>query len=149
MGCTGRPAVAVAGSCGGGVVTWQASSYQIANPGGTRAVVGVVFKGLGLHMVAPPSPKGRVPGYWVLTHLNSGHRIAALTGPAAQVKAVATEVAELTDWDFAGVDGYRNMDPELPKRFAEVTKRHPGMFRVGGVGHAREQASAIYSARAS
>lgn len=129
-------------------MTWSASSYHIATPGGTRVVLGVVHNGLGLHQVAPPSPKGRNPGFWMLTHLNSGHRIAAMIGAAAEVKSVATAVAELTDWDFAGVDGYRNMDPDLPKRFAELTKLHPRVFKLGGSGQARNQAAAIYTARA-
>ena len=112
------------------------------------AVDGVTRAGLGLRLVVPASPKGRRPAIWSLTHLNSGHRIATLHGDAAAVRQVADAVAELGDWTFGGLDGWRNVDPELPARLGQLVERFPKVLRFGGPERDRDQATAITLARA-
>ena len=37
--------------------------------------------------------------------------------------AIATEIAECGDWDWSGLDGYRNVDPEIRNKFVAVVTR--------------------------
>lgn len=128
---------------------WQPARFALAMPGGDPLQVqGFTCRGLGLHQVIAPSPKGRRPGLWSLTHLNSGHRVAGVEGSDATVFKAALAVAELGDWDFDAVDGWRNMDPELPARLGQLAKSWLGVLRFGAGPQDRAQASAISTGRA-
>lgn len=132
------------------VKMWEPAKIVIAILGsgqGNRA--GYIYRGLGLFMALSASPKGRRPPKWCLTHLNSGHSIAWISGFVKDAFPIASEIAECGDWDFAGLDGWRNQDPELPRKVLEIAARFPKRveMRAGGGGD-REVAAAISSARA-
>lgn len=131
-------------------MTWSPASYLVARPGcEPLPVAGYTYRGLGVHMVIPASPKGRRPPLWAITHLNTGHRVLQLTGRVRDAFPVAAAVAELTDWDFDGLAGWRNRDPELPGRLVELARAHPKVLaHAGGNASDQAQAVAISSARA-
>lgn len=99
-------------------MSWQPEDFLIATAGEPFPVVGYVYRGLGLHK---PSPRRK---NWSLTHLGTGHQIATITGKVADVFPVASEIAECGDWDFDGLKGYVNRDPEIGKRLHEIIARH-------------------------
>lgn len=130
-------------------MSWEPARYQVAGPNGQPyQVAGYTYRGLGLHLVIEPSPKGRRPGLWTLTHLNSGHRVALAQGNVPTAFAAAAAVAELGDWDFDGVAGWRNRDPELPARLVDLVRRTPALKLSTAGGADADQAVAISTARA-
>lgn len=110
---------------------------------------GYTYRGLGLHMVAKASPKGRRPPRWKLTHLGSGHGVAHIDGKVADAFPIATEVAECGDWDFDGMDGWRNRDPDLPTKVRDVLAKYPkrAKFTTGRIGGSDEAARLVLNAR--
>lgn len=64
-------------------------------------------------------------GQWWLVHLQSGSRILKMEGEARGVLPLATEFAEMTDWSFRGAGGWRQTDPTLVKRIAEIWAKNP------------------------
>lgn len=106
--------------------TWKAASYDIAVAGGPSEVSGYIHLGLGLHIQfrASHRTKNKNAHTWSLTHLNTGHRITALKGDIATVFPLATEMAECADWDFIGLTGYENQDPEIISKLEKVLRKH-------------------------
>lgn len=66
--------------------------------------------------------------HWWIIHLNTGHGIAMMVGDPIEVMAVATEIAEATNWDFEGLTGWKNYDPDLPKKMGEIWARNPDVM---------------------
>ena len=133
-------------------MTWPAGSFLIALSSGPELVKGYTYRGLGLHVVSRGSPKGRRPPTWALTHLGSGHSVMQIKGRANVAFLVATEVAESGDWDFDGLDGWKNRDPELPAKLKEIMSRHANTSRsrLGSLDDvSRKIAAQIAMARAS
>lgn len=95
---------------------WKPDNFKINTSTGVDTVQGQICNGLGLHK------KGRV---WRVTHLNSGLIVRDL-GPIGKTKALelATELAELTDWDFIGEEGWKNRDPALPDKMWDWHQKH-------------------------
>lgn len=61
---------------------------------------------------------------------------------------IATEIADCGDWDWEGLEGYRNKDPELLERVSGILAKHgKKVHRFGNVGDP-EGARAIAEARA-
>lgn len=130
-------------------MTWEPDRYMVASAlGEPQEVAGYSYRGLGLHLVNAPSPKGRRPGVWSLTHLNSGHRIAFVLGNVPTALAAAAKVAKLGEWDFEGVSGWRNRDPELPARLGALIAATPALRVAAGNDRDTGQAVAISTARA-
>ena len=127
---------------------WQPASFMLAtNALVPTEVAGYVYRGLGIHMAIGPSPKGRRPPKWRLTHLSTGHAIAQISGFVADALPIASRIAECGDWSFGDLDGWRNMDPELPAKVAAIAKAEPRCeFRRGG-GRLRAVAQSIAFAR--
>jgi hypothetical protein len=115
---------------------------------GTIETSGYLYRGLRLFMVHRGSPKGRRPPTWSLIHLNSGHEVARIKGSVAEVFQIASEIAECVDWNFNGVDGWRNEQPDLPKLLRAVAARNPERIEIIGGTPNREIASQISAARA-
>lgn len=128
---------------------WPAADVLVAYPGGPIAKAGYAWRGLGLFVAVPASPKGRRPAKWSLTHLGSGHAIAFLTGDVRTVFPVASEVAMAGDWTFDGLQGYKNQFPDAAERLSEIIARHPTVIvrSQGGAAH-EGAAQAVATARA-
>jgi len=63
---------------------------------------------------------------WSITHLNTGHAIFFLEAPLATVIECADEIAALGDWSFAGLFGWRDMNPELGRRVGKIKDKYGG-----------------------
>lgn len=114
-------------------MTWKAETFYIAAWWGAYAVAGYTYRALGLHMQIKGSPKGRRPPSWALTHLGSGHCICQIKGKVADALPIATDIAECGDWDFDGLDGWKNRDPNLPAKVITITDRYAKQVsRMGG-----------------
>lgn len=121
---------------------WEPATFLVAwGPEDTCPVAGYVYRGLGLYRAIAPSPKGRRPATWCLVHLNSGHAACWLRGDVATVFPIAAEIAEASDWDFDGLRGWLNRDPELREKVSEIAKRHPRIvdMRTGTPGEVAAQ----------
>jgi hypothetical protein len=101
-------------------------------------------------MVIKASPKGRRPPTWRLTHLGSGHAIASIVGTTARTFPIASEIAECGDWSFEGLEGWKNVEPDLPQKLVDIAERHKKYCKVraGGGGNA-EIARSIAMARSA
>lgn len=138
-------------------MSWQPADVVIAQamaPDQTRAVPGYVYRGLGLHLAISSSRRRRKtqsekPQTWALTHLGSGHRVAFIRGRVAVAFPIAAEIAECGDWSFDGLEGWRNVDPELPKRVFAIIERHGRKIWLGGGGCSHDAARAVAMARAA
>lgn len=62
---------------------------------------------------------------WWFVHLNTGHGVCKMVGTLLQVLPLATELKEVTDWTFDGVTGWKNRDPDLPRKIGEIWARNP------------------------
>ncbi len=112
-------------------MTWIYQPYKIASPAGIKTVDGLTYKGIGIHM---KFPSGVVkPPFWEITHLNSGHRICYIAAPLERTRQIATEIADMADWDFQGLEGWRNLDPEIRDKMNAIEEKyHPDIVRKGG-----------------
>ena len=131
-------------------MTWKPATFMRALfVYGPIKCVGYTYRGLGLWLAMPASPKGRRPPTWFLIHLNSGHRVARIDGFVSDAFPIASEIAECADWDFNGLDGWRNQDPELPKKMSQIINRNAkrAKMRASG-GSDADLASEISRARA-
>lgn len=115
-------------------MSWKPASFKIAVPPEPRIVAGYEYRGLGLHMSMRPSPKGQRPPTWDLSHLNSGHRVLSIKGNVADAFPIATEIAECGDWTFDGLDGWRNVEPELPEKVVAIAARYAKRCTLRGAG---------------
>ena len=115
---------------------WNPGTFDNATSGGRITQSGYVWRDLGLHLesVIPPSPKGRrkKKQSWALTHLNSGHRICGLIGEVKDIFPLASEIAELTDWSFTGLYGWKKIDPELGDKFYSLIKKNEAKIKREG-----------------
>jgi hypothetical protein len=103
-------------------MTWQPATYDIALASRcTAPQSGLVYKGLGIASTGELGPYGEI---WLLTHLGSGHAFLKIRGTKEEALAIATEVADCADWNFHGLTGYKNEQPDLPSRLAEVIVKH-------------------------
>lgn len=130
-------------------MTWQPADVLRAMSYGVVTSPGYTCRGLGLVMISRASPKGRRPPCWIVIHLGSGHSVAEISGTIATAFPIASELAECGDWDFEGLDGWRNHDPDLPQKLVDFCARHPkhAKPRAGGGGHS-DVARQIAMARA-
>lgn len=129
---------------------WKPEDFEVAWGSGAGAVAGYTYRGLGLHVAINPSPKGKRPTRWTLTHLNTGHRIGYLDGDVRTAFPVATDIAEAGDWDFLSFEGWKDRFPDAKERLAEIQERHPKVFtwkQGDGGGNNREIAQQIASNR--
>lgn len=128
-------------------MTWQMSEFKVAaGDGKILRVLGHTYRGLGLFILEPA--KGLSPAKWSLTHLNSGHRLALIPGNEVDVFRISKEIAECGDWDFGGLRGYQNVDPDLPRKALVIVDRYckeTGKIRVGDGRDVDEGAAAEIS----
>jgi hypothetical protein len=107
-------------------MTWEPAKFKRADKfDGAIETTGYIYRGLGLQMSIVHGPKGRRPPTWSPIHLNSGHVICQISAFVAKAFPIATEIAEGTDWDFSGLDGWKNTDPNLPSKVRNFAERYP------------------------
>lgn len=129
---------------------WKPEIFEYAAGfGRTAKAHGYTAKGLGLDIAIKQSPKGKRPPKWRLIHLNTGHAICYIDGFVADAFPIASEIADLIDWDFDGLYGWRNRDPDLPAKLKEIAERNKRMTIRGGGNQDEQSAVAISMARAS
>lgn len=135
---------------------WQPGSYEVAAPlGQIETVNGFTCRGLGLHRASLARARyvrkdGTRKTYetWVVTHLNTGHAVRGFVDtPAAHAFVLASDLADLADWTFDGLQGWQNTDPELPDKLAAWHARHSLGARPGGLGANDDIARAIGAKR--
>lgn len=71
---------------------------------------------LGLYQVSKSSPKSRRPPTWSLIRLNFVRRVFWIEAQLQDALAIAEGVVTLGDWSSGGIDGWRNVDPDLPQK---------------------------------
>lgn len=126
---------------------WAKQNFLVARMFGAETVSGFVYAGLGMHKAIRGSPKGRRPPTWMLTHLGSGHVIARISAHMAEAFEIATQIAEVGDWDWDGLEGYRNKDPEIKYKLLAMTLPKSCQIRLSGAGN-EDAAREIAMARA-
>lgn len=108
---------------------WTPSQFlRAVIPTGPESVSGYVYKGLGIWFVGT----SRRPE-WSLIHLNSGHEVCRIKGRVAVTFPVASEIAECTEWDFEGLDGWRNRDPKLGAKVRAIQTNHKRLVNIARV----------------
>lgn len=126
---------------------WKPDRFKIATrTKGVGDVAGYTYKGLGMRCHMRGSPKGRRPPWWNLTHLNSGHKVVSLHLHDAHAFDVATQIADLSDWDFETLDGWKNRDPALRDKVASLLSTI-GHVKLGGPDHDEKAAREIALSR--
>lgn len=95
-------------------MSWQRTIFCIATLTGSDTLDGFTYRGLGL------DKRGR----WILSHLNTGLKIAALGTQKPAALAAATEIAEAGDWEFSGPDGIDNQFPDAGVIVHRILLRH-------------------------
>lgn len=133
----------------GAIGPWRPGYYMSACWGDVEQSPGRIHAGLAMSFTFAGSPKGRRPPVWTLTHLGSGHVVCNIEAHEAEAFAIATEIAECGDWDFDGLKGYLNRDPDLPEKFRALMQKHgKRVVRSGGGRQSEAAAMAISMARA-
>lgn len=129
---------------------WKQGEFLVACAWRTETQWGFLYRGLGVHKVFKASPKGKRPAWWSIIHVGSGHHVAILQGDIVEVFGVATELAECGEWDFDGLSGWRNVDPELMIKVRHILDHLPKSVKnIGTRGEASEErAREIAEARA-
>jgi hypothetical protein len=126
---------------------WQPGSYLGAHRP-SEPLTGFIYRGLALRMAVGARKRWTAPTS-DLTHLGTGHLVVRFGTPDPY--PFATAVAELTDWDFDTIDGYRNRDPGMPERLQQLYRTGPIVqFRgYGGRNANHAAAQAVAYARAA
>src|SRR5262249_9658336 len=99
-------------------------------------------------MIIKGSPKGRRPPKWSLTHLGSGRAVCRVEGKVSVAFAIASEIADCGDWSFDGLNGYINIDRELPEKTKAIMEKYAKAISRGGGQSNETAARAIAIARA-
>lgn len=107
-------------------------------------IAALLYRWLAMRLLWHGSPKGRRPPTWTIMHVGSGHLLVNFT--LHDPIPLATEIAECGDWDFTGLDGWKNLDPDLEEKYLAVKARYPKVKFLRGGGH-RSHAGAAEVAR--
>lgn len=96
---------------------WLPEPFEIVTADGRRELVdGNSYGGLGVHVTDDLA--------WQITHLNSGHSVRQVIGlDDLRLFLVATDLAERADWSFSGLEGWQNVQPDLPDIMAAWHRR--------------------------
>lgn len=125
---------------------WTPSTFAIVGPGGAiEEKTGYVTSGLGMWRAMIERHV-----FWSLVHLGSGHRVILITAPEPEAFTIADRFVALSDWDFDGLDGWRNRDPLLGDKLTDlaVELRRRNQVVWGSRGHDVEAAQRIAETRA-
>lgn len=98
---------------------WRMAPVHISQDLGITAALGLTYRGIGLYF-------DREAENFDVLHLGSGHRLASIRGrDRALAKELAGQIADLGDWTFDGLDGWRNSDPQIIDRLRALMAKHP------------------------
>jgi hypothetical protein len=133
---------------------WRPGKFlkAMAVPLAPRSHDGLIYRGIALRMIRRGSPKGRRPPTWELVHIGTGHRVFFFDLTAEAALELATSIAECGEWDYETLEGWRNVDPDLPHKVyaidAAYEKAHPKVKIHRGSGKGSpEAARAVAMAR--
>lgn len=112
---------------------WPPATFLVAFDSGPQPRAGYSQNGLGLFIEIAGTKKK--PPVWSLNHIGSGHCLCLLTGDVRKVFPIASDISDLGDWTFLGLEGWKNQLPGAPELLIEVLKRHGikslGTLKVG------------------
>lgn len=112
------------------------TEYFIATPAGAVPVDGWVHHFVGIHSVAPDR--------WSVTHVPSGHKFGEVHASFGAAKLIVREVAGMADWGaFNGIDGWKNVDPNLPKKVRDFAAECEEFIVSSGKNGSREVAAEV------
>lgn len=125
---------------------WKPGVVLRAFPDGPFADNGYVYRGLGLVTAQTTVKKGK-PTWWLI-HLGSGHALCRIVGKVAEAFPIATEIAECGEWDWDGLDGWKNRDPEIKDKAVAIMRNHSACVVRRNAGSNPDVARAVALARA-
>lgn len=118
---------------------WQVGEFMSCQTDELVPTKGWTKRGVGLYRNAL--------GLWWLVHLNTGHGIVRLgiedldgLGHELRHEIIvwADAVVDAADWDFDGIHGWRNRNPDLPAKLQEITNMAPaGMITTPAAANVR------------
>lgn len=119
---------------------WTFKKFLIATHDGIKSVEGYIYRGLGIHL----KRRGNPP-LWTVTHLRTGHRILFLRAAYEKAISIATELAEVTEWDFDGLYGWKNRDPDIKAKVTAIEEKYiPYIYKIkAGIPKSEAQAREI------
>lgn len=77
----------------------------LRNGGQSKTVSGWVCGGIGIYR--------EYPGCYSVTHIWTGFKITEIIANQKRALQLFSEIAALTDWEFLGLEGWKNRDPDL------------------------------------
>ncbi len=83
------------------------------------------YNGLGMIRITDAIPEFQVPASEVVFHLGTGHCFCALKGSPSEILEVGTQLAELGDWTFDSLAGWKNQFPEVTEKLLGLQGRYP------------------------
>lgn len=128
-------------------------SFLIARADGVKEVNGIVIEGLGLYLFSrwrcrnvKKDGTRTLKTIFVVVHLGSGHTVCSLESDFETAVNIVRHLQTLTDWTFTGLEGFKNVDPDLPEKF-EAWLSECRFANRHGSGHFPEAATAISQTR--
>lgn len=105
------------------LANWSPAEFLIATAAAEPEIVaGYAYRGLGMHFLKWPSR------HWELIHLNTGHVVMHVFANAKRAFPIAAKIADMIDWDFDGLDGWRNRDPNLRENLRQIIADSGGVL---------------------
>ncbi|WP_298697381.1 hypothetical protein [uncultured Brevundimonas sp.] len=83
------------------------------------------YNGLGMIRMIDAIPEFQVPVTEMVFHLGTGHGFCALKGSPAEIVEVGTQLAELGDWTFDSLAGWKNQFPDVTEKLLNLRDRYP------------------------
>jgi hypothetical protein len=119
---------------------WKAGKYREARECGLVKVDGYLYRGLGMRRLYERDPlQGHLSSKWSLTHVGSGHSVAFLHLEEDGAVWLGAMVAELGNWNFGALDGFLDIDPDLPERLVALAQKYPALDLGGETGEQDEE----------
>lgn len=113
---------------------WRRDTFGVATDDGVKTVTGMVANGLGLRQLRQGAIFGPRPVFQVV-HLGSGHTICMIEATPDQTAKLVAEMLQLTEtWEFDGLTGWQNIDPDLSLKVQDLLTRHAAIVRTGASG---------------
>ena len=126
---------------------WKPGLFYSVSWDSAETDYGLLWGGLAVTKISSGSPKGRRPPTWLIIHCGSGHAVCIVEAHKTEAFSIADQIADLTDWTFEGLDGWKNTDPDLMDRMRVLAARHGNQMRFSS-GSSHEAARAVAYARA-
>jgi hypothetical protein len=118
---------------------WKRERYLVAKGESLANVDGITAKGLGMSIVRPHVIFAQA-AITAIHHLGSGHLLCYVKGDFGIAARVAVDLISCGDWEFGGLEGWKNADPDLTLKVQAVLKKHARVAYVGDHAPDREQA---------